>query len=103
LTGVAVYDSVPLGKNRPGGWLVIGGTSASTPIVAGIYGLAGNAKTLSSTFARSIYGVAGSRALNHIRAGSNGSCPRVYDYICNAGPGYNGPTGWGTPNGIAAF
>lgn len=103
LTGLAVYDSLPLGKNRPGGWLVIGGTSASTPIVAGIYGLAGNGKTLSSTFARSIYSAAGSRAFNHIVEGNNGSCPRVYEYICQAGKGYNGPTGWGTPNGTGAF
>jgi subtilase family serine protease len=103
LTGIAVYDSLPLGKNRPGGWLVIGGTSAATPIVSGIYGLAGNGKMLSTTFARSIYDAARSRALNHVQKGSNGTCPEVYDYICNAGKGYNGPTGWGTPNGVGAF
>jgi subtilase family serine protease len=103
LTGLAVYDSLRLAKNRPGGWMVIGGTSASTPVIAGIYALAGNAKALSSTFAQSIYASAGSRSLNHIHAGSNGSCPLVYEYICRAGRGYNGPTGWGTPNGIGAF
>jgi subtilase family serine protease len=103
LTGLAVYDSMQLPNNRPGGWLVMGGTSASTPIVAGIYGLAGNGKILSPTFARSIYAYARSHALNHIDEGSNGSCPRVYEYICNAGKGYNGPTGWGTPNGVRAF
>ncbi len=103
LTGLAVYDSLRLAKNRPGGWLVMGGTSAATPIVAGVYGLAGNGKLLSSTFARSIYYAAGSRALNHISRGNNGSCPQVYEYICQAGAGYNGPTGMGTPNGIGAF
>lgn len=103
LTGLAVYDSLRFAKNRPGGWLVIGGTSASTPIVAGIYGLAGNGKKLSSTFARSIYFAAGSHSLNPIIKGSNGSCPHVYKYICQAGVGYNGPTGWGTPNGVGAF
>jgi len=25
------------------------------------------------------------------------------DYMCEAKPGYDGPTGWGTPNGIGAF
>lgn len=103
LTGLAVYDSMRLDKNRPGGWLVIGGTSAATPIVAGIYGLAGNAKLLSSTFARSIYIAGGSRSLNPITKGSNGTCPHVYEYICRAGVGYNGPAGWGTPNGVGAF
>lgn len=103
LTGLAVYDSVRLAKNRPGGWLVIGGTSAAAPIVAGIYGLAGNGKLLSATFARSIYMAAGSRSLHHIGKGNNGVCPHVYEYICQAGVGYNGPTGWGTPNGIGAF
>lgn len=103
LTGLAVYDSLRLAKNRPGGWLVIGGTSAATPIVAGIYGLAGNGKTLSLTFARSIYMAAGSHSLNPVTKGNNGTCPHVYEYICQAGIGYNGPAGWGTPSGLGAF
>jgi subtilase family serine protease len=82
---------------------VIGGTSAATPIVAGIYALAGNGKLLSSTFARSIYIAGGSRSLNPVTKGSNGSCPHVYEYICRAGVGYNGPAGWGTPSGVGAF
>src|SRR5204862_6382956 len=39
-TGVAVYDTYNVG-----GWLVFGGTSASAPIIAGVYALAGNATT----------------------------------------------------------
>jgi subtilase family serine protease len=103
LTGVAVYDSSPVGLATTGGWVTFGGTSVSTPIVAAAYGLAGNGRQLSSTFAKSIYDAAATPSLNHITEGSNGSCPTVYAYICNAGTGYNGPTGWGTPYGIAAF
>src|SRR5437764_1241914 len=36
-TGVSVYDSF-----RTTGWLVFGGTSVASPIVAGVYALAGN-------------------------------------------------------------
>ncbi len=36
-TGVAVYDSY-----RQSGWLVFGGTSVATPIVASVFALAGN-------------------------------------------------------------
>ena len=103
LTGVAVYDSTPVGASRTGGWMTFGGTSAATPIVAAAYGLAGNARQLSATFAKSIYDAAATPALNHIDKGRNGTCPAVYAYICSAGHGYNGPTGWGTPNGVTAF
>jgi subtilase family serine protease len=102
LTGVAVYDSLAL-ANRPSGWLTMGGTSVATPIVAATFALAGNAVAISWTPARTIYLAGGSQALNHIDEGTNGRCPRVYLYICKAGKGYNGPTGWGTPNGIGAF
>jgi subtilase family serine protease len=39
-TGVAVYDTF-----RTSGWLVFGGTSVASPIVAGVYALAGNTAT----------------------------------------------------------
>ena len=45
-TGVAVYDptSNPYG---PPGWLVVGGTSAASPFIARVIGMAGNASTFS--------------------------------------------------------
>src|SRR5438045_6430133 len=43
-TGVAVYDS--FGSSSGANWLVFGGTSVAAPIIAGVYGLAGNAGTL---------------------------------------------------------
>ena len=39
--------------------------------------------------------------LNDVTSGSNGSCGG--SYLCTAGPGYDGPTGLGTPNGVTAF
>ena len=95
-TGVAFYDTYP-----SGGWGVIGGTSVSSPIVASVFALAQNAK--SQHYAAGIWAAGGTSALNDITSGSNGTCPKKFSYICNAGPGYDGPTGWGTPNGLGAF
>ncbi|HVS43270.1 MAG TPA: peptidase S8, partial [Candidatus Dormibacteraeota bacterium] len=41
--------------------------------------------------------------LNDVIAGSNGNCPSATSVWCNAGTGWDGPTGLGTPNGITAF
>ncbi|MEO7202172.1 MAG: S8 family serine peptidase, partial [Candidatus Tumulicola sp.] len=90
-TGVAVYDSY-----KAPGWVIYGGTSVASPIVAGIYALAANEKSL--TYAQSLYTNAAD--LNDVVSGDNGDCNT---YICDAGPGYDGPTGNGTPNGLKAF
>lgn len=95
-TGVAVYDSTAYHGSV--GWLVFGGTSASSPIIASVYALAGNAKTIASN-ASGIW--ANHSSLNDVTSGSNGTCS--ISYICNAGVGYDGPTGWGTPNGVSNF
>ncbi|MER6105999.1 carboxypeptidase regulatory-like domain-containing protein [Streptomyces sp. NPDC001832] len=89
-TGVAVYD---------GGWRVFGGTSASAPIIAAVYALAGTPEAGSAP--NSYPYSAQPSALNDVTSGSNGSC--TPGYLCNGGPGYDGPTGLGTPNGLAAF
>jgi len=94
-TGVLVYDSY--GRKGQVGWLVFGGTSVSSPIIASVYALAGNA---AQTAAQGIWNDAGAH-LNDVTSGSNGSCS--ISYICNARAGYDGPTGWGTPNGTTAF
>ena len=96
-TGVAVYDSY--GYQGRKGWFVVGGTSASAPIVAGVYGLAGNATTAAASYAS--YPYAHSTALFDIVRGSNGSCGG--SFLCTAVSGYDGPTGLGSPNGINAF
>ena len=91
-TGVATYDTY-----HESGWLVFGGTSVSSPIVASTYTLAGNGAGISS--AAGTY--ANSGDLNDVTSGSNGRCRG--SYLCTAGVGYDGPTGLGTPNGIGAF
>jgi subtilase family serine protease len=91
-TGLAVYDTY-----QAGGWNVYGGTSASAPLVAGVYALAG---TPGSGDVPASYPYAHPDKLNDVTDGSNGSCGT---YLCKAGKGYDGPTGLGTPNGVAAF
>ena len=91
-TPVAVYDSY-----MDNGWIQMGGTSVSTPIVAGAVALAGNGAKL--TGASSLY--ANANALFGITSGSNGTC--TLTYLCTAASGYNGPAGLGAPNGVAAL
>jgi len=101
-TGVAVYDSncgtlQQLLGNCFSGWGVVGGTSASSPIIASVYALAGNAASVN-------YGsfpYANRSALNDVTSGSNGSCSG--SYLCTGVAGFDGPTGLGTPNGTGAF
>src|SRR5690348_17215452 len=94
-TGVAVFDSVPF--QGFSGWLVFGGTSASSPIIASVYGLAGNAATIDANDFP--YQHAGS--LFDVTTGSNGTCSP--SQLCTARAGWDGPTGRGTPNGTGAF
>ncbi|HEX4222416.1 MAG TPA: S53 family peptidase [Pseudonocardiaceae bacterium] len=94
-TGPAVYDAFDGYK-----WLVVGGTSASSPFIAGVIALAGNP----GQYPNASYFYAHAAQLNDVTSGNNsGSEDCGGDYQCNAGPGYDGPTGNGTPNGIAAF
>jgi subtilase family serine protease len=103
-TGVAEYDTY-----GHGGWMVVGGTSISSPLLAGVYGLAGNASSQNGgkrfwTLKKRLL----AKALHVISKGTDG-CPGSLNgsYLCTAGTGqfgtYSGPTGWGTPNGIGAF
>jgi len=93
-TGVAVYDSY-----QSGGWAVAGGTSAAAPIVAAVYAMAGNTRGL--TGAARAYANPG--ALNNITSGSSNTLLCLTGYLCSPGPGYNGPTGLGSPSGLGAF
>jgi subtilase family serine protease len=91
-TPVAIYNSY-----QDNGWVQVGGTSVSTPIIAAIFALAGNATTV--TGANSLY--ANQSQLFPIVGGSNGACAAAY--LCTANATYSGPGGLGSPNGIAAF
>ena len=103
-TGVAVYDTY--GES---GWMVFGGTSVASPIIASIYALSG------TTSPQALYG---DTSLYRVNSGQNTRhCSGAY--LCNAGLSlgstsnaltwtgsatwYNGPTGNGTPRGITGF
>ncbi|HEY7993586.1 MAG TPA: S53 family peptidase [Candidatus Eremiobacteraceae bacterium] len=89
-TGVAVYDT-----DGASGWLVFGGTSVASPIVASVYALAGNPGSTGPS-----YPYAHTGSLNDVTSGSNGGCGTD---LCNARSGWDGPTGLGSPNGTGAF
>ncbi|MDQ1746089.1 MAG: hypothetical protein QOD07_352 [Frankiaceae bacterium] len=95
-TGVAVYDSYAF--EGTGGWLTFGGTSVSAPIIAAVFALAGNTAGVADG---SYVWKHHSGGVNDVTSGSNGSCPTAR--WCTARRGWDGPTGWGTPKGVAAF
>ncbi len=90
-TGVAVYDSYQVP-----GWLVVGGTSASAPFVTAGIALAGNGTTIKN--AAGIY--RHPAAFNDVVGGTASGPDCGGDYLCTAVPGYDGPTGVGSPNGL---
>ena len=98
-TGLAVYDSY--GSSSGNNWYVIGGTSASAPIIAGIYAQAMATNHLTIKYSELPYGH--SSSLFDITVGKNGSCGTKAKLLCTAGTNYDGPTGLGTPNGLGAF
>jgi len=117
-TGVAVYGPsdeescglVVVCTAKPThGWIEVGGTSVGAPLIASVIALAGNA----STFTPGVP-YRHTHLLHNITTGSNctqgsGGLLGLFGPACpdneldNAGPGWNGPTGLGTPNGLGAF
>jgi hypothetical protein len=80
------------------GWAQVGGTSLSSPLIASMYALAGN----SSSVVYGSYPYSHTASLFDVTSGSNAaSCSP--SYLCTAGPGYDGPTGLGTPDGVSGF
>lgn len=97
----ALADNVAIYDAYWGGWLTVGGTSAASPIIAGVYALAGNSTKVEPGYE---YSHAGS--LYNVTVGNNdgdGGATCGHDYLCQAGKGYNAPTGLGTPDGTGAF
>jgi hypothetical protein len=128
-TGVAVHDSNTQCQETIEGhvvhWCTIGGTSLASPLIASVFALAGGAAGVGYP-AKTLYeNQTGSPAsLHDVIIGSNGACSKGFDattgisacapaeeaqascasqLICLAAPGYDGPSGVGTPRGIAAF
>lgn len=88
------------------GWTTVDGTSISTPLIAGIYGLAGDAS--SQHAGKKFWMLTKQQRKKYLHAVSKGADGRCGgSYLCTAGTRqyftYSGPAGWGTPNGIGAF
>jgi hypothetical protein len=96
-TPVSTYDNY--GAHHSG-WQLAGGTSVSAPIIAAAMALA-NEYTRSFPGADALYIEAaqnGTGTLDDVTSGKNvtGSCG---SYLCEAGSGYDGPTGLGSLSG----
>lgn len=98
--GALVYISGIDGLSG-GAWYEVAGTSFSAPIIGGAIALAGGG---SSSTAPRLYPRARSDpgAFRDITTGTNNAFCANQAY-CAARPGYDGPTGLGTPYGLAAF
>ena len=105
-------------------WCPIGGTSVASPLMASVFALAGGANGVAYP-AKTLYEneVKSPASLHDVTVGSNGECSKPFTEtglsgctpaeeaakscaskaICLAATGYDGPTGVGTPDGIAAF
>jgi hypothetical protein len=93
--GFSVYDTFGLGADN--GWIAVAGTSLSAPLVAGMIGLAGNARTVADP----AYLYTHRKGLHDVRGGSNGECGN--DYLCTGVKGYDAPTGLGSPRGLTSL
>jgi hypothetical protein len=104
-SGLRVYDTDPLLTSGtdpfctpPACYFLIGGTSLAGPIIAATYALAANPNTVANPQSLPY---AHFRSLHDVTAGSTGTCSNAT--ICRAAPGYDGPTGIGSPNGLLGF
>lgn len=96
-TGIAAYDSYRPIPGKPADWMVIGGTSVATPYVAGLFARAGH---LAGVFGPNTLYAAPPDTFTNVVTGSNAQSCTAPVALCQAGPGWNGPTGLGTPNGL---
>jgi MYXO-CTERM domain-containing protein len=87
------------GGATAGGWEQVVGTSAATPMVAAIFARLGIASQVGASIG---FVYTNAAAFHDIADGStNDSTGACTDVMCTAGPGWDGPTGVGTPNGAA--
>lgn len=103
--GVAEYDTA-----YGNGWLQVEGTSIGSPLLSGVFGLAGNADKQNAGEAFwKIKKTVIKKELHDITSGTVSRCPSslMGTYLCEAGTKeygqYAAPIGWGTPDGIKAF
>jgi len=102
--GLIIYG--PVGNSSTPVWLYAGGTSLSSPLIASMYALnsknaGGLTYTGAGTHAAAEYIYqAPATAINDVTSGNNGACGTA---LCTADVGWDGPTGRGTPRGVAAL
>jgi kumamolisin len=106
-TGYWVFDSFDFALqgygNAPGGWWIVGGTSASTPIIAGITNLAGTAhgfQTSSAAELSLIYSGLGSGNFQDVLP-NYGLCGPYQGYVAAAG--WDPCSGVGVPQGLGGL
>ncbi|WP_194892029.1 hypothetical protein [Catenulispora pinisilvae] len=108
-TNVSIYDTYLPASGGPGGWGIAMGTSAASPYLAGLYARAGTAGVdgPNTLYAAS---AAGTGSIENVTTGTNmpngaADCTKANlpTVLCVAGPGWNGPTGVGVPDGLGAF
>ncbi len=99
-TGAAVYDDYAPYSGQPYNWIAVGGTSESSPFVAGLYARGGNLADVEGP--NTLYADPSS-AFNDVTVGENAPPNSGCGVLCTSGPGWDGPTGLGTPNGLSGF
>lgn len=95
-TGLAVFAP---SSSTTSSWAQYGGTSLSSPLIAAMYALSGNSG--SSTALANSLPYTNSGTFNDVASGSTGTCST--SQWCLSGTGWDGPTGVGTPNGVAGL
>ena len=103
-SGPAVYDSYAPSTGKAADWMISGGTSGSAPFVAAWYArgeITGLAHGPSRLYA------APPSTFHDITSGGGpaGTCATLgwAPALCQAGPGWDGPTGLGSPKGLHLF
>lgn len=114
---LAIYVTYAPQTQHPPGWTVVAGTSASSPFIAGVYAASGS---LSRVLGPNLVYEQGPAAFNDVTSGTNGGISNsrclppgagvaadpkdTFDgRLCGAGPGWDGPTGLGSPRGLFRF
>jgi subtilase family serine protease len=106
-TGPAVYDTYAPWTHKPPHWFISGGTSASSPFVAAWYARSAHTALAEKAHGPSALYSAPASSFNKITTGKGNPaiCKRLGwpTVMCQAGPGWNGPTGLGSPHGLGSF
>jgi len=122
-TGFDVYDSYQYSKEFKPGWLTVGGTSLTSPLITAMFALAGGAHEASYPAATLYAHLGRTGVLYDVAKGGNGYCdgeapatcgePEANELLgnvdcqgtsaCDAIAGFDGPGGVGSPTGLVAL